>query len=207
MGFRFWIGMWITIILILLVAFDLSALVRYITRFTEESFAVLISLIFIYDAFEKQAMIYDTHPIHTHTTDELQSFTCHCEAPPFTNVSDTDDYSTTSESSLNSSSATNNSSAPLYTPIFDLYNWTTLIIENCITYKDRIEVKADCITEQECLDQRWKLVGPACYAERVTQSVPDVFFLSCFLFIGTFVIAIFFRHFRNSSFFPSIVSK
>jgi len=41
------------VILLLIVAFDLSFLVRYITRFTEESFAVLISVIFIYEAFTK----------------------------------------------------------------------------------------------------------------------------------------------------------
>lgn len=47
MSFRFWIGTWITIILIILVAIDASALVCYITRFTEENFATLISFIFI----------------------------------------------------------------------------------------------------------------------------------------------------------------
>jgi len=41
------------IILLVIVAFDLSFLVRYITRFTEESFAVLISVIFIYEACSK----------------------------------------------------------------------------------------------------------------------------------------------------------
>jgi len=49
MSFRFWIGVWLFFYLMALVAFDLSALVRYITRFTEESFAVLISVIFIYE--------------------------------------------------------------------------------------------------------------------------------------------------------------
>lgn len=47
MSFRFWIGTWITIILIVLVAVDASALVCYITRFTEENFATLIAFIFI----------------------------------------------------------------------------------------------------------------------------------------------------------------
>lgn len=51
--FRFWIGMWLSFLLLLMVAFDLSALVRYITRFTEESFAILIALIFIFEAFKK----------------------------------------------------------------------------------------------------------------------------------------------------------
>lgn len=44
---RFWIGTWIVIILIFLVAVDASALVCYITRFTEENFATLIAFIFI----------------------------------------------------------------------------------------------------------------------------------------------------------------
>lgn len=48
MSFRFWIGTWIAIILLILVAIDASALVCYITRFTEENFATLIAFIFIY---------------------------------------------------------------------------------------------------------------------------------------------------------------
>ncbi|KAI8427539.1 hypothetical protein MSG28_002055 [Choristoneura fumiferana] len=48
MSFRFCIGTWTAIILITLVAIDASALVCYITRFTEENFATLIAFIFIY---------------------------------------------------------------------------------------------------------------------------------------------------------------
>jgi sodium bicarbonate transporter 10 len=47
--FRLWIGLWIGFILILLVAFDASAFVCYITRFTEENFATLIAFIFMYE--------------------------------------------------------------------------------------------------------------------------------------------------------------
>jgi len=57
--FRFWIGMWLSFLLLLMVAFDLSALVRYITRFTEESFAILIALIFIFEAFKKLILVLD----------------------------------------------------------------------------------------------------------------------------------------------------
>lgn len=53
LAFRFWIGMWIAGILLFFVATDLSYLVCYITRFTEENFASLISVIFIYKAIEK----------------------------------------------------------------------------------------------------------------------------------------------------------
>lgn len=52
MSFRFWIGSWITLILVILVAIDASALVCYITRFTEENFATLIAFIFIYKVLE-----------------------------------------------------------------------------------------------------------------------------------------------------------
>ncbi|XP_076310227.1 sodium bicarbonate cotransporter 3-like isoform X3 [Tachypleus tridentatus] len=48
-----WIGLWTSAILIALVAFDASALVCYVTWFTEENFATLISIIFIYKAVEK----------------------------------------------------------------------------------------------------------------------------------------------------------
>lgn len=48
MSFRFWIGTWTAIILLILVAIDASALVCYITRFTEENFATLIAFIFIF---------------------------------------------------------------------------------------------------------------------------------------------------------------
>lgn len=52
--------MWTSLILIIMVATDASALVSYITRFTEESFACLISLIFIVEAFKKVVSIIST---------------------------------------------------------------------------------------------------------------------------------------------------
>ena len=48
LALRLWIGLWIATILIILVAVDASAFVCYITRFTEENFALLIATIFIY---------------------------------------------------------------------------------------------------------------------------------------------------------------
>ncbi|XP_055933455.1 sodium bicarbonate cotransporter 3-like isoform X2 [Argiope bruennichi] len=60
---RLWIGLWTTLILIILVAFDASALVCYITRFTEENFATLISFIFIYKSVEKVLDIGHYYPL------------------------------------------------------------------------------------------------------------------------------------------------
>ena len=53
MGFRAWIGLWTSFILIVIVLTDCSALVKYITRFTEESFASLIAIIFIKESIFK----------------------------------------------------------------------------------------------------------------------------------------------------------
>lgn len=47
-----WVGLWSALILVLLALFDASALMRYFTRFTDEIFATLISLIFIVEALK-----------------------------------------------------------------------------------------------------------------------------------------------------------
>ena len=50
---RVWIGLWVFVITVVVVAVEGSFLVRYITRFTEEVFAILISLIFIFEVIHK----------------------------------------------------------------------------------------------------------------------------------------------------------
>uniref|UniRef100_A0A673CMT9 Anion exchange protein n=1 Tax=Sphaeramia orbicularis TaxID=375764 RepID=A0A673CMT9_9TELE len=50
---RVWIGFWLIIIVIVTVAFEGSFLVRFVSRFTQEIFSFLISLIFICETFIK----------------------------------------------------------------------------------------------------------------------------------------------------------
>uniref|UniRef100_A0A1I8JM14 HCO3_cotransp domain-containing protein n=1 Tax=Macrostomum lignano TaxID=282301 RepID=A0A1I8JM14_9PLAT len=69
LSFRMWTGLYISLILLLFVAFDLSALVKYITRFTEESFAGLIALIFIVEAVKKLLFIGKEYPSTLNDTD------------------------------------------------------------------------------------------------------------------------------------------
>ena len=52
-----WVGLWTGLMLFVLAATDASCLVRYFTRFTDEIFAALISIIFIYAAVEALASI------------------------------------------------------------------------------------------------------------------------------------------------------
>uniref|UniRef100_A0A8C9RYX0 Anion exchange protein n=1 Tax=Scleropages formosus TaxID=113540 RepID=A0A8C9RYX0_SCLFO len=60
---RVWVGIWLVIIVVVIVAAEGSFLVRYISRFTQEIFSVLISLIFIYETFAKLIRIFQAHPL------------------------------------------------------------------------------------------------------------------------------------------------
>ncbi|CAM4906352.1 unnamed protein product [Rotaria socialis] len=77
MNFRCWIGLWTTFILLIMVVTDASYLVKYITRFTEESFAALIGIIFIYEAFDKIIDINRHRPVRLHTNQILPP-NCSC---------------------------------------------------------------------------------------------------------------------------------
>uniref|UniRef100_A0A7N8Y913 Anion exchange protein n=1 Tax=Mastacembelus armatus TaxID=205130 RepID=A0A7N8Y913_9TELE len=60
---RVWIGFWLVLIVFLTVAFEGSILVRFVSRFTQEIFSFLISLIFIYETFAKLVKIFQEHPL------------------------------------------------------------------------------------------------------------------------------------------------
>uniref|UniRef100_A0A8B9K995 Anion exchange protein n=1 Tax=Astyanax mexicanus TaxID=7994 RepID=A0A8B9K995_ASTMX len=65
---RVWIGFWLIIIVVVMVAFEGSFLVRFVSRFTQEIFSFLISLIFIYETFSKLAKIFQQHPLQRSST-------------------------------------------------------------------------------------------------------------------------------------------
>uniref|UniRef100_A0A8C2IVK3 Anion exchange protein n=1 Tax=Cyprinus carpio TaxID=7962 RepID=A0A8C2IVK3_CYPCA len=60
---RVWVGMWLIVIVVVIVAVEGSFLVRFISRFTQEIFSILISLIFIYETFAKLIRIFKAHPL------------------------------------------------------------------------------------------------------------------------------------------------
>ncbi|XP_030366533.1 electroneutral sodium bicarbonate exchanger 1 isoform X2 [Strigops habroptila] len=82
LSLRACIGLWTAFFCVVLVATDASSLVCYITRFTEEAFASLICIIFIYEALEKLSHLRETYPVHMHSKlDLLTIYYCKCEAP------------------------------------------------------------------------------------------------------------------------------
>ncbi|XP_031369621.1 sodium-driven chloride bicarbonate exchanger isoform X12 [Apis dorsata] len=155
MSFRFWIGSWITLILVILVAIDASAFVCYITRFTEENFATLIAFIFIYKAIENVLSIGKKYPINTHANDPFD-YECWCRPP---------------NGSLPSS--------------YDNVNWTALDQKTCQNYNGT-------------------LVGDGC---NLPHYIPDVFLMSIILFMGTFLLSVELKDFKNALFFPSKVRQ
>ncbi|XP_072474010.1 anion exchange protein 3 isoform X2 [Notamacropus eugenii] len=69
---RVWVGFWLIVFVIVLVAAEGSFLVRYISPFTQEIFAFLISLIFIYETFHKLYKVFKEHPLRTSYPPEIE---------------------------------------------------------------------------------------------------------------------------------------
>lgn len=179
MPFRVWVGFWTAALLIIVVAFDLSSLVRYITRFTEDSFACLIALIFIYQAFLKTFEIADTAPVQINVNTVKDSF-CICALPNST-ITDSDGNGTLTRT---------------------LPTILSLIKTVPLNYSEgRQNNNTDVF--QQCTANGGILLGDGCESSKY---VPDVFFFSLILFVGTFSLSTALVKFRNSLFFPTWVS-
>ena len=93
MPFRLWIGIWTMLYCFILVVTDASALVRYFTRFTEESFATLIALIFIVEGFKKLFHVLHDSPV---TKGYISNHSCLC----YPGEEDSSDHHMTDSSSF-----------------------------------------------------------------------------------------------------------
>ncbi|XP_021702989.1 sodium-driven chloride bicarbonate exchanger isoform X10 [Aedes aegypti] len=150
--FRFWIGTWVTIILVILVAIDASALVCYITRFTEENFACLIAFIFIYKAVENVLHIGKDYPLNTAGS----KYDCSCLPP---------------------------GDQPLNTDI--VHEWAQYDKKTCALLNGTL-------TGYDCAKPEY---------------ISDVFLMSIILFIGTYIISVILKDFKNALFFPSNIRQ
>nr|XP_029727268.1 electroneutral sodium bicarbonate exchanger 1 isoform X4 [Aedes albopictus] len=150
--FRFWIGTWVTVILVVLVAIDASALVCYITRFTEENFACLIAFIFIYKAVENVLHIGTDYPLNTAGS----KYDCSCLPP---------------------------GDKPLSTEI--IHEWAQYDKKTCALLNGTL-------TGYDCSKPEY---------------ISDVFLMSIILFIGTYIISVILKDFKNALFFPSNIRQ
>ncbi len=211
----------------IVVMFDLSAWVRYITRFTEEGFSVLISVIFIYEALVKLEHYWHDYPVHSPSPIDHEDQRCYCQLPvnntsvaPFGNNTLTLP-ATPQDPALVWDSweppFVNDSLVALAVPGTGHghgavavhqeprnYTWSDLVDADCVTTNRRVLIDEFCARKSECLDRDWDLVGEHCNLEQ--HSIPDVFLLCFVLCIGTFAVAMLLRIFRGTRFFPSRVS-
>ena len=65
---RAWVGIWVMVICFIIVALEGCFLIKYFTRFTEEIFALMISIIFLYDAFYYVGHVFKLYPLNAGAT-------------------------------------------------------------------------------------------------------------------------------------------
>lgn len=98
--FRLWIGLWTALMLMCLVVFNASIIVRIFTRFTEEIFSSLISFIFIYEAIDKIWKIHVADPYSGYLWYPFWSRKCDCFE--FNSIEDKDNLTFSSSVNLGS---------------------------------------------------------------------------------------------------------
>ncbi|XP_072122725.1 electrogenic sodium bicarbonate cotransporter 4-like [Mobula birostris] len=125
--FRLWIGLHSAFQCLLLVATDASFIIKYITRFTEEGFSMLISFIFIYDAIKKMIGAFKYYPINTwYNPDYVTMYKCECVAPDIVN---------TTFFNASDSLALNNTNISLYNVVnTTALDWSQLSKKECLKY-------------------------------------------------------------------------
>lgn len=206
-SFRWWVGTWTGVACLILVATDASSLISYVTRFTEESFSALISLIFIYEAFKK--LIYDgkKHPIwFGWVGNDITQYGCDCHAPHIDNTSL--QASNLTDAQMISLAAEQSKAHHTHEGLLFATSDTSYI---CALGKDGTDGEVHTVTDinviawdsfnkEQCIAQYCgELVGESC------KYVPDAALMSVVLFFGTFTIAMFLKSLKTSRFFPAKV--
>eukprot|EP00058_Branchiostoma_floridae_P019744 XP_002605234.1 hypothetical protein BRAFLDRAFT_126597 [Branchiostoma floridae] len=197
---KVWVGLWTSFILLVMVATDASALVKYFTRFVEESFAALIALIFIVEAFKKLYHITDHYMVKKWW---LES-SCICVPPIEKNLTTP---TSIMDIFLNDTNMT--FPTPASMPLgYSLATSSPLNVTDTTPFND-YEVfptsESDGIpwanlSQHDCLivhHGRW--VGENC------DYAPDVFLMSVLLMFGTFFLASILKSMKTERFFPTMV--
>lgn len=167
---RWWIGFWFLIITLFVIALEGSFIVRHITRFTEEVFAILIALIFIFEVINKLKEIYTEHPLKGKSfyCDSYSSFSLE-NRTTMLNITDLGGEAYVSGAD-NSTVIGGNSTIGFMTHGNQTLGYEAASYGHGMTH----------------------------YEERINE--PNTALLSTILIFGTFLIAYFLRIFRNSKF-------
>jgi len=175
---RLWIGLWSALFCIIIVAVDGSAIVRYFTRFTEEAFAALVGLIFIVESLKKLFKMGKTYKVHRFFDEDLMTMEKPCRCSP------------AEEGKSIFELPSQNVTAQQW-KLLDNYNETM----NGTVF-GAADVGWDTLKKSECAAFRGEMSYTCKYS-------PDIFFLSIFLFFGTFFLCTFLKKFKYTPFFPT----
>ncbi|XP_052813602.1 anion exchange protein 2-like isoform X2 [Mya arenaria] len=174
---RVWIGIWVFVITAIVIALEGSYIVKSITRFTEEVFAILISLIFINEVIQKLIEIYQQHP--------LRGKEYYCDINSETNNTE------------NVTAIINNVTATTILPVL-------LAAKNMsseITYSVSTVTGTTTDGHHDGKNHDGVTHGySGHYGQDSNINEPNTALLSTILILGTFLIAYFLRIFRNSKF-------
>jgi len=176
---RLWIGLWSAFFCIVIVAVDGSAIVRYFTRFTEEAFAALVGIIFIVESLKKLFKMGKEFKVHKYYMFDYMTTEKHCEClgPSNITVFNNEKFRNKSLQVLNKFNESMDG---------NIFN------ESDVTWKN--------LTRSVCGGLGGAMTEACSY-------VPDIFFLSVFLFFGTFFLCTFLKKFKLSSYFPTMVRR
>ncbi|EGT33986.1 hypothetical protein CAEBREN_32445 [Caenorhabditis brenneri] len=188
LSFRVWVHIWTALIIFIMVITDASSLVSFITRFTEESFATLIAVIFIYEAIMKLVKIKGQLDMINYSRDFVEGGFCNCVPP-------------TGKRMFYSSLKTRNVIVIFLASVSP--DHARSVIESLglpIPHNDTfIDYSAANLTDCRAIGGSFN--GTTCFP------LYDKLLMSILLTVGTFFLATTLKKMRNSCYFPSRVRQ
>ncbi|CAF1403791.1 unnamed protein product, partial [Didymodactylos carnosus] len=175
------VSLWTTFFIIILVAFEGSFMIRYVSRFTEEIFAFIIAVVYLYEPVKKLHKIFKANPVLGKYNDYPLYCSCNKSSLLFNETTLTLDVLS---SSLGQLSTTTSSSSFLTSNTTILYNSLKYACNDCLSNKS--------------LTYLSKLNGTNFYD--IPQQ-PNKALLSLIILLGTCFIALALKRFRRSKFF------
>ncbi|GAB6019826.1 hypothetical protein CHUAL_001367 [Chamberlinius hualienensis] len=164
---RIWIGGWLVVIALVVVAVEGSFFLRYFTRFTEDILSALISIIYIYEAVTKLIQVFEEHP--------LISTYCYIGEDSLVNVTSNVSTVGTTMAEVPTSEYLHSSMVPTTSFVHLIPNYTLAHENGSFTiYPTVANTRHTPIKNQ-----------------------PNTALLTMILMFGTFFIAFFLRQFRN----------
>ncbi|XP_038047074.1 anion exchange protein 3-like isoform X3 [Patiria miniata] len=190
--FRTWVGFWIFVISIVVVAFEGSILVRYFTRFTEEILTVLISMVFLYETF---LGLYHTICANPLLPEYCFGDNLHhgVDATHESNYSSSANYTSFLPAPENYTANSNHT--------VNYYQHSTTPYPHTTYHQTLGHVVEDVHKDPSCLhvDESESFHGDTCSPGHWTPR-PNTALLSIILTFGTYFISYFLQILRNSSF-------